>query len=230
MTDPELPPPDPTPDPLPAPRVRPAAAAALPAPRPFDDGELAAVLRRPAQALAVVLAERQRLAASIGSGSAPWRLVLLLLACTALAALPYGLVLGLPAWWKIAALFGGSVLLCYPSLQVFGSYLGSRLQPLQNLALALVIAAVAALFTLGFCPIVWFLQATMRQGDWIDAAKVSVVLLAAALLAGLAQLTHCVALDRTLRPQPTSYGLLLAWQLLVLFVTLRMARALDLLG
>ena len=196
---------------------------------PFDDAELRLLLHKPSRALQVVLAERQRLAASIAAARTPWLLVLVLLGCTVLTALPYGCVLGLAAWWKIAALFGGSVLLCFPSLQVFGSYLGSRMLPVQNLALALVISAVAALFTLGFFPIVWFLDLTMRGGDWIDGAQASVVLLAVALLAGIGQLAHCVALDRSLRPLPSSYLMLLVWQLLVTFVTWRMARALGLL-
>jgi hypothetical protein len=199
-------------------------------PTPFAAAELRGVLRDPAQALEIVLAARPRLAASIAAVGRPWPLVAVLALCTTVASLPYGLVLGASAFWKVTVLFGGSVLLCFPSLQVFGAYLGSRLQPVQNLALSLVIASVAALFTLGFAPIAWFLTATMAQGDWIDAHDVSLVLLAAALVAGLGQLTRCVRLEAGLLPNRSSLAVLVAWQALVVFVTLRMARALGLLG
>jgi len=199
--------------------------AAAPA-EPYSITELQLVLRRPGSAFDLVLARRDRLAATITTGSAVWWLALVLLACTALASLPYGFVRGTSAWWKVGVLFSGSVLLCYPALQVFGAYLGSRMQPAQNLALALVVSSVAALFTLGFFPIAWFLGQTMQAGDWIDANVASVVMLGAALLAGLLQLSRCLVRDASLR---TNGLLLAAWQFLVVCVALRMARALDLL-
>lgn len=116
-------------------------------------------------------------------------------------------------------------MLCYPALQVFGAYLGSRLRPSQNLALALVVSGVAALFTLGFAPIVWFLGQTMRAGDSIDTDTASTVMLGAALLAGLVQLSCCATHDRMLRRNGI---LLIAWQVLVICIALRMARSLNL--
>jgi hypothetical protein len=196
---------------------------------PYSSGELRLLLQNPGRTFDVVLAGRERLAATIGAGRTPWLLVSVLLLCTTLASLPYGIVRGAECWWKIAALLGGSTLLCFPSLQVFGAYLGCRLRPIQNLALALVISSVAALFTLGFCPIVWFLGQTMAVGDWIDADVASLVMLAAALAAGLAQLTRCASTDPSLRANG-SLPLLAVWQLLVAFVALRMARALGLFG
>ncbi|MEO6596158.1 MAG: hypothetical protein ABIP94_15530 [Planctomycetota bacterium] len=207
-----------------------ALSAPAPEATPFATAELRALVRSPSRALDIVLGERQRLAASIAEGSAPYALVAILAACTVLASLPYGLVRGWSFTFRIAAFYGGSVLLCWPSLQVFGAYLGSSLRPLQNLALALLIASVAALFTLGFAPIVWFLQATMADGDWIDADVAYVVLLALGLLAGLGQLGRCVASTKKLRPLRSSWLLLGGWQMLVVFVAWRMARALDLLG
>lgn len=198
---------------------------AVPA-EPYSTAELRQLLRRPAAAFDLVLARRDRLAATITAGTAAWGLALLLLVCTALASLPYGLVRGADAWWRIGVLFSGAVLLCYPALQVFGAYLGSRMQPAQNLALALVVSSVAALFSLGFFPIVWFLGQTMQVGDWIDADTASVVMLAAALLAGLLQLSRCLVRDASLRANGL---LLLVWQLLVVGVALRLARTLGLL-
>ena len=194
---------------------------------PFAPGELHALLRHPGHAFELLLAERERLAATVAGGAPPWSLCLVLLLATALAAVPYGLAQGGAAWWKVAALFGGSTLLCWPSLQVFGAYLGIRRGPANSLALALVIAAVASLFTLGLAPIRWFLELTMQQGDLIDAGTASRGMLALALLAGLLQLGLCTATNGDLRAL-RSRGLLLLWSALLLFVTVRMARAIAL--
>ncbi|MCU0865997.1 MAG: hypothetical protein MUC36_19610 [Planctomycetes bacterium] len=212
---------DPMPDtPSPAPEPPPPA-------EPFAAGELHALLRHPGHAFELLLAERERLAATVAGVAPPWTLCLVLLLATALAAVPYGLAQGGSAWWKIAALFGGSTLLCWPSLQVFGAYLGIRRGPANSLALALVIAAVASLFTLGLAPICWFLQLTMQNGDLIDAGTASRGMLALAALAGLLQLGLCTSTNGDLRAL-RSRGLLLLWSALLLFVTVRMARAIEL--
>lgn len=217
--------------PLPPPAAPPATPpAASPAAPPFLAAELRALWITPGHACEVLLTDRERLAATVAAGPRPWPLVAVLLACTALATIPYGFARGGAAFWKVGALFGGATLLCFPSLQVFSAYLGSRLQPVQNLALSLLVAAVAALFTLGFSPIVWFLGLTMAKGDWIDAGGASVALLAAALFAGLAQLLRCARLHAGLLPCRGSFGLLLGWMVLLGFVALRLARELDLLG
>ena len=225
MSDPTAPA-SPPPDPCSATNQTTAAAATAEA-LPLLDTELRDLLRHPERALPLLLGERARLAATIGGQHDPWRLCLLLLVVALVASAPFGCVLSLAATWKVAVLFGGSVLLCWPSLQVFSSYLGGRLLPAQSLALSLVIACVAALFTLGFSPIQWFLQATMSTGDHIDATTTSCVLLAVSMLAGLAQLLRCAIADRRLAGHGT-FVLLLAWQAVVVFVTLRMARALAL--
>ena len=203
------------------------AVAAPPAAVPIGDDELRTLLREPGRAFDLLLGSRDRLAATIRDDQPPRTLCVALLVATALASLPFGLVHGGAAGWKIAALFGGSVLLCWPSLQVFASYLGTPLRPAQSLALALTIAAVAALFTLGFAPILWFLRVTMTTGDHIDATDAACGMLALALLAGLWQLARCSGADARLRNH-RSFFLLLVWQLLVVFVAVRMARALAL--
>jgi len=210
--------------------LTPTSSSATTAAEPFGFADLVGMARSPSRVLDMVLAERPRLAASIALSTAPWTLVAVLVLCTAVASLPYGVVDGWSNAWRVAALYGGSVLLCWPSLQVFGAYLGSSLRPLQNLALSLLIASVAALFSLGFAPIVWFLRATMVNGDWIDGNAVYVVLLAFGLFAGLGQFSRCVAGHRDLRPFGPAGILLLSWQVLVVFVTWRMARALGLVG
>lgn len=220
------PPTAPQPDATP-PITAPVSVAAVVAAVPIGDDELRTLLREPGRAFDLLLGNRERLAATIRDDRPPRTLCLALLVATVLASLPFGLVHGGAAAWKIAALLGGSVLLCWPSLQVFASYLGTPLRPAQSLALALTIAAVAALFTLGFAPILWFLRVTMTAGDHIDATDAACGMLALALLAGLWQLARCSGADARLRNH-RSFVLLLVWQLLVVFVAVRMARALAL--
>jgi len=207
-----------------------ASVGAAPSPaQPYSGPELRALLHDPGRTFEVVLARRDRLAASIADSTPPWPLVFVLLLCTALATVPFGLVRGDGAWWKTAALLGGSVLLCVPSLQVFGAYLGVRMAPARTLAMSLVISSVAALFTLGFFPILWFLGLTMADGDLIDARGAALGMLAAAAAAGLLQFVLLARGNDATRTD-RSRILLLVWQGLVVFVAIRMARALDLIG
>jgi hypothetical protein len=203
----------------PTPTLAPEPAAA------WSMTEIDAVWRHPDRTFEIVLACPDRLAATIAGGRQLLPLLRVLLACTVLATLPYGLVMGLHAVWKLGALYGGSVLLCWPSLQVFASFLGHRVHPAQSLALALVMSSVAALFTLGFVPIQWFLGVTMTAGDRITSADTSAVMLTGAGIAGLLQVWR-----GTRRAPQQVHPALLVWQLLVVFVTLRMARVLGLPG
>ena len=120
------------------------------------------------------------------------------------------------------------MLLCYPSLQVFGAYLGVQLRPAQCLAIALVIPSAAALFTLGFAPIYWFLQWTMPaiDGEW---NLTRIVLLVLSLLLALSHVNRCLYADARLSPLRDSWALWAGWQLLVVFLTWRMAEALGML-
>lgn len=195
---------------------------------PFGPGELAATATRPHRLLDVVLGERRRLAATLHGGDALPALLAALVACSLLGALPFAMVDGLDRAAHVAALFLGSVLLCYPSLQVFGAYLGVQLRPAQCLAIALVIPSAAALFTLGFAPIYWFLQWTMPaiDGEW---NLTRIVLLVLSLLLALSHVNRCLYADARLSPLRDSWALWAGWQLLVVFLTWRMAEALGML-
>ncbi|HIE69466.1 MAG TPA: hypothetical protein EYP98_04500 [Planctomycetes bacterium] len=143
------------------------------------------------------------------------------------------LIDGLERVAHITLLFLGSVLLCYPSLQVFGSYLGVRMHPAQTLAIALVIPSAAALFTFGFAPIYWFLNFTM-PGDGPDgmpssSAITRVVLLVFSLLLALSHLNRCLFGDSNLKVLRDNWALWVGWQVLLVFLTYRMAESLDLL-
>lgn len=216
-----------TPPPLPNPAA-PVAPPPVAASVPFTDAELRACLARPHRALDLVLAERGRLVASVVSAHALLALVALLLVCSSVFAVPFAAVDGARRVGHVAALFLGSVLLCFPSLQVFGSYLGVRLSLAQNLAISLLIPAAAALFTFGFFPIYWFLDKTLPAQSAFSGASIRVVLLVFSLLLGLSHCNRCLFLDPALKALRSSWPLWIGWQALVVFITWRMAITLEL--
>jgi hypothetical protein len=196
---------------------------------PFAHAELAETLRRPYRLLDVVLGERQRLAANLRGGVAIPALLGALLLCSFVGALPFAAVDGLDRVAHIAMLFLGSVLLCYPSLQVFGAYLGIGLHPAQCLAIALVIPSAAALFTLGFAPIYWFLELTMPER--VAGSNVTrILLLVLSLALALSHVNRCLYGDARLTPLRQNWALWAGWQLLLVFLTWRMAETLGLLS
>lgn len=215
-----------TPLPVPSPKATNAAPAV--AGEPFTDVELRACLSRPQRTLDIVLAERARLVASVVSARAIVGLVALLLVCSTVFAVPFAAVDGTRRVGHVAALFLGSVLLCFPSLQVFGSYLGVRLSLAQNLAISLLIPAAAALFTFGFFPIYWFLDATLPAQNAFSGQTIRVVLLVFSLLLGLSHCNRCLFLDPALKALRSSWPLWIGWQTLVVFITWRMAITLGL--
>jgi hypothetical protein len=149
-----------------------------------------------------------------------------LLLSSVLFALPFGAVLDLGRFWKVAWLLIGSLLICFPSLHIFSVYFGSRLSVAQNLCLSLSITSVAALFTFGFFPILWFFDATMPStAATVTSDGIAVFLLTLSLLAGLGQLT---GLLRAGGARIALSLFLLAWQVLFVFITFRMACFLDL--
>lgn len=178
----------------------------------------------------VVLAESNRIAMGVGSGRYPGLLVLLLLTTSLLFALPYGAVLDPERFWRVAALFVGSLAICFPSLQVFGNYMGFRIDVTRNLSLALLLTSAAALFSFGFFPILWFLQETMQsEGGEVTAQHLSIAFLSVSLAAGIGHLGRClVALEKAKRGE-ISWLLMLVWQGLFVFISYRMALVLELL-
>lgn len=194
---------------------------------PHTAQELRALFVAPLRFLQVVLSDHGRLAHTISTGSNMVLLVGALLYASVLFALPFGAVLGLERFWRIAVLLVGSLAICFPSLQVFSAYVGCRIDTRQNLALGLVITCVAALFTFGFFPILWFLQATMLEDATITPYGLSLALIAFSLLAGILHLYRCLARFVGL---VSAYTLLmLFWNVLFFFITYRMARVLELL-
>lgn len=198
-----------------------------PEPRiPLSDADLARVWRAPHRSAEVFLGRWREVADRIWQTAAPVRLLSLQLAVALVAALAYGLVQDLERPWIIAALYAGSVLICFPALHVFGCYFGGARRATQDLAIALTLSTTAALFTFGFAPVLWFLKATMHaDARGLTAAELSFGLLAVAFVAGLGQLGRTVGRG----PNRLGQGMLVTgWGLLVATIWWRMARVLEL--
>lgn len=201
-------------------------------PEPYEAVELERAWRRPLVVFDVVLSAPERIAASLGRERVLGPLLGVMLVAGAVFAIPYGLVHGPEAWWRIAALYVGSTVICLPSLHVFASYLGVRMRLEQTAVLALILPATAALFTFGFAPILAFLRATMAPAaGHVRWESLSVALLWLALFAGVGQLARAMAATR--RSQgggATLIVVLIVWHGVFLYVLARMAEVLGLDG
>ena len=198
---------------------------------PFTDKELGGLLWRPQRVISMVLTHRRRLAATIIQKHHLPRLVLGLLLTSLLLALPFGAVLGPAQCWRVAILFCGSLLLCFPALHIFSTFFGSRLSLSQNLGLSLLCTCVAAMFSLAFAPILWFLSVTSTPDEvGITGRMMATALLTGSLLAGISHFTRVLHGDRLLRSVGSSSLLFLVlWQGLLVFINYRMALYLELL-
>lgn len=194
---------------------------------PWSEQDLVEVWRRPHRAADILLTYPERLGATVANE----RLIALngtLLMVSVLFALPFGLILGPDKLWSVGILFLGSLAVCFPSLHVFSAFIGRRVDIGQDLALALSIAAVAALFAAGFAPIFWFLQATMGESVLLSARFLGNGLLAFSLFAGLTYQARCMRATPELKASPGAASVLIIWHLLLVFVVVRMAGALGL--
>ena len=199
---------------------------------PFSEDELRRALRRPYLIIEYVLGAKERLARSLSQGRSLWLLAFMLLVTSLLSTVPYGVLSPVKSFWKVAVLYTGSLFICFPCLHMFAQFLGFRFDLAQNSALALVITAVAGLFTFGFFPIIWFIDYTTRPGagTLILPEQLSVFLLALSLLMGIVQMGRCLALEGMPAGEAGQFGLLVAlWLPLLVFITYRMADLLALL-
>ena len=172
---------------------------------------------------------RDRVRASLFTGQGIWWLAAMLLSVSLVSTVPYGAISPVRSFWKVAVLFAGSVLICFPCLHVFSQFLGLPGGPGRYLALALMISGVAGLFTFGFAPIIWFIDYTTEAGP--DAAVtpygLSGFLLIFSLVMGIGRMVSCL---------PMASGketlclplLIIHWVALMAFITYRMARLLEL--
>lgn len=207
---------------------RPAPAPRPPA-EPHGSNDVDLALWQPLRTVDIVLATPERVAANVDGELALGRLAAVFLLCGLVFAVPYSCVLGVDSWWRVTALYLGSTLICLPSLFVFTSYMGTRVKLAQIVVLALMIPASAALFTLGFAPILKFLQLTMgTESKEIGWTSISKVLLGIALAAGIVQLWRCFLGSRQ-KTNPALLALvLIVWHGVFLYVFTRMFRVLEL--
>jgi hypothetical protein len=198
---------------------------------PFSRLELRGMLRAPLRTVDLILGARGRFAANIAQEHRLPTLLLVLAAATAAFALPFGAVLGLDRFWRVAALLMGALGICVPSLHVFAKYLGAGLSWAQTLALALAATAVTSLFTFAFAPIVAFMRATMTASTSFSWENMAVMLLICAVIAGIGQLIFVLRGESALRRMGSRFGLvLIPWLVLYFFVTVRLATVLGLIA
>jgi len=151
-------------------------------------------------------------------------IVLILLLASIAFAVPYGAVPPLRSSWKVVALYTGSMMICFPSLYVFGQYLHSKWTLTQTVVLSLVITTVASIFSFSFFPIVWFISYTTDPTSASSIVlPISGILLTASFLLGIAQMARCVAALRGLTDAHRHLALVFAWVALLAFITFRMA-------
>jgi hypothetical protein len=196
--------------------------------QPFTAEELRAALRHPGRAIDVLLAQRARWTLTVLENRKMGPMVALMLLWTLVFSLPYGCVLSAERTWQVATLFLGSVALCLPSLHVVSAFLGMRIHVAQSFAFATIVATVAAIFSFSFAPILWFMQATSHSSSPHDAlGKLSALLLCVAALAGLIHGMRCLKLAGA--DLESRFGIVMfVWQLLLLFIGVRMSQALGL--
>lgn len=195
---------------------------------PLTDAELSAVWRAPHRIAEVFLGRWRAVADRIWQTAAPVRLLAVQLVVGVVAALAYGAVLDFERAWSIAALYGGSVLLCVPALHIFGCYFGGTRRATQDLSIALTLSTTAALFTFGFAPVLWFLKATMpADAGGVSLGDLSAIFLGVAFVAGLGQLGRTVGRGPS---NPKTILLVTGWGLLVAGISWRMACVLELLA
>lgn len=195
---------------------------------PLGHAEIRAAFLNPIRAIEIVLADHARFASTLGEPGTRLGLVLLTIVLGSVIALPFGLVLGTHRTFHIALLFAGSTAICMPSLHVFSTYLGFRLDVAQTLGLSALLAAVASVFSFGFAPIVLFLKATFDSAHANDeVAPIATTLLALSLFAGMWQLVRCLRAGSGRFPRRFP-ALLVAWELLLVFIVHRMATFLEL--
>lgn len=207
-----------------------SARAEAEAAEPLSQDEISASFMRPHRMLDVVLGERFRLSANVRTATNLRGLVAALLVCSTLFSVPFALVDGPSRVLHVALLFLGSVLLCFPSFLVFASYLGVRLHAAQSLTIALIIPASAAVFTLGFAPIYWFLDVTMPEEGGVGGPVIRIVLLVLSLGLGLSHVNRCLFADAKMKALRDNWPLWLGWQVLLVLLSIRMARTLGLLS
>ena len=201
-------------------------------PEPFSAQDLRQAVTRPHLLVEYVLGGKDRLGSTLAGGKDIWPLAGLLMAVSLLATIPYGLLSPTGSFWKVAALFTGSLLICFPCLYTFGQFIGLRLGLAKSFALALIVTGTAGLFTFAFCPIIWFITISMQAvpESAVSPPGLSIFLLSVSGLLGILQMCRCLLATDVLSRRFANEPLLIAfWLILLVFITYRMAHLLEVL-
>lgn len=189
-------------------------------------GELLRAFLLPHRIIDSLLGMRRRLAFNLSGQRNLALLALLLLFTTAIYAIPFSAVPPIAAFWKVALLFMGSVLICFPSFHIFSRYLELPWNISQNLVLILLIPAVAALIAFGFFPIIWFIDQTSTGAFSARiTSRIAMFLLYTALFLGA---LFCFRLSRDSRKSGVFITMYILWIGLLAFISHRMAQTLSL--
>ncbi|GEM_PF-2991859 len=214
----------PQPQAAPQPKPRP--------PAPYSPEDLKHLYRHPASMLELLLSQRERFTHTLSEPkSLPW-LALVLICASLVASIPFGLLSPMQSLWKPAALFCGSLLICFPSLHVFSLFLGYRPSLEQNAVLTLLICSVASTFAMAFSPIVWFIRISTRAHEetvMTPEFMAQLFLLSALLLGVFHMLRHLKSWTQTQDVATPSQALMFCWIPLLLFISYRMALLLQIL-
>jgi len=198
-------------------------------PVPYTLVEVKGATVRLYKAIELILAHPGRLAKNIYDKSQLGALLLLMCLTSLLFAVPYGLILDPQGFWRMLVLFLGSMLICFPSLHIFGDFLGFKIKLEQNLALGFIIASVAAIFSFGFFPIMGFLSLTMPGEASAKTLHIlSVAFLITSLAAGIIHYIRIVRLLGSLPPPELFWPVVILWQGLLIFIVVRMGIFLEL--
>lgn len=221
-------PPATSPPPVKPPMARPPIVI----PEPFTARDLQRAMTRPHLLIECILGGRERLGSNLSAGSGIWTLVGLLMAASLVSTIPYGLLSPTGNFWKVAVLFTGSLMICFPCLYMFGQFIELRLGLASSLALALILTATAGLFTFAFCPIIWFITFSVRAvpDSAVSPSGLSIFLLGLSAMLGVIQMCRCLMAPALLARRLAREPLLVAlWLVLLAFITYRMAYLLEVL-
>lgn len=201
-------------------------------PEPFSVQDLRLALTRPHLVVEYILGSKDRLGSTLSGGQSIWALAAILMATGLLSTIPYSVLSPTGSLWKVAVLFTGSLLICFPCLYMFGQFLGLSLSLPRSLAMALIVTGAAGLFTFAFFPIIWFITFSVEAvpESAVSPRGLSAFLLGLSLLLGISQMYRCLRGPDVLSRRFTHASLLVApWLMLLAFITYRMARLLGVL-
>ncbi len=204
----------------------------------FSNSEMLRATYFPHLAIEYVIGKRERLAVTVRDGRGLGPLILLLALCALIFSAPFCVLPTVSGPFKFTNLFSGfllftgSMLICFPSLYVFNKFVGFELGLGQSLVMGLVVSAAASIISFGFFPIIWFIGSTTGAGrnSRETLEFISNLLLATAFFMGIIHMSRSFVWSKQLREMTlVNRMVMVAWFMLLSFLTYRMALVLEIL-